>query len=146
MVLSVLTLVLSLAAFALAAPIDLLPRATCYTGVYVIAARGSEEAAGFGSTASVVTGILSAIPNSGSIALVYPASVLDPLYPESVTDGVNAMITLIKSYANSCAGKIVLVGFSQGANVITDVLAGGVGKPTPLSTTYAAHSEFALSK
>ncbi len=63
---------------------------------------------------------------------ITPLSWLDPLYPSSVTDGINAMISLIQNYVNSCGGKIVLVGFSQGANVITDVLAGGVDKPTPL--------------
>ncbi|KAF2670782.1 putative acetylxylan esterase 2 precursor [Microthyrium microscopicum] len=116
----------------------LLPRTSCYSGVYVIGARGSEEDAGFGSTASVVNGVLAAIPNSGSIALDYPASVFDPVYPDSVTDGINTLISLIKNYADSCSGKIVLVGFSQGANVITDALAGGVDKPTPLSPSYVS--------
>ncbi|TVY62783.1 Acetylxylan esterase [Lachnellula suecica] len=122
MLLSILALVTVAAASPL--PDVLLPRATCYDGVYVIGARGSEEAAGFGSVASVVSGVLSAISNSGSVALDYPASVVDPLYDDSVIDGINAMITLIENYVDSCGGEIVLVGFSQGANVVTDVLAG----------------------
>jgi acetylxylan esterase len=143
-----LTSVLTISLFALASsmPVALSPRqTTCYTGVYVIGARGSDEAAGFGSTASVVTSVLAAIPNSGSVALDYPASVLDPLYPDSVVDGINALITLIEDYANSCGGDIVLVGFSQGGNVITDTLAGGVDKPTPLAASYVDHSEFLVS-
>ncbi|KUJ18899.1 acetyl xylan esterase [Mollisia scopiformis] len=129
-----------LATLVSSAPLAVLPRqTTCYSGVYVIGARGSEEAAGYGSVASVVSGVLSAIPNSGGVALDYPASVLDPLYDDSVTDGINAMISLIETYANDCGGKIVLVGFSQGGNVITDVLAGGVDKPTPLAPSYAAY-------
>lgn len=139
--LSVLTLGLSLLTLSSAAPVSLLPRATCYGGVYVIGARGSEEAAGYGSVASVVNGVLSAVPNSGAIALDYPASVLDPLYPESVTDGINTMISLIHNYVDSCGGKIALVGFSQGGNVVTDTLAGGVGKPTPISAHYASYSK-----
>jgi hypothetical protein len=136
-------LTLSFAALAAAAPVTMAPRATCYSGVYVIGARGTDEAAGFGSTASVVTGVLNAIPGSGSVALDYPASAIDPVYPDSVTDGINALIGLVNDYESSCpGGKIVLVGFSQGGNVITDALAGGVDKPTPLSASAIASSEF----
>ncbi|KAH8900751.1 acetyl xylan esterase [Thozetella sp. PMI_491] len=131
-------LTLGLVTFGSAAPVALETRQTCYSGVYVIGARGTSEDPGFGSVASVVTSILAGIPNSGSIALDYPASWLDPLYPESVTDGINTLISLVENYANSCSGKIVLVGFSQGGNVITDALAGGVDKPTPLSASYVA--------
>ncbi|KAH8809387.1 putative acetylxylan esterase 2 precursor [Xylogone sp. PMI_703] len=129
-------LLLSLAALGSAAPVALETRQTCYSGVYVIGVRGTEEDPGFGSTASVVTSVVAAIPGSGSIALDYPASWLDPLYPDSVTDGINALISLIENYVNSCSGKIVLVGFSQGGNVITDALAGGVDKPTPIAPSY----------
>ncbi|KAF5016705.1 hypothetical protein F66182_11528, partial [Fusarium sp. NRRL 66182] len=112
---------------------------TCYSGVYVIGVRGTDEAAGYGSVASVVSSVLAAIPGSAGVALDYPASYLDPLYPTSVTDGINTLISLVQSYADSCSGDIVLVGFSQGGNVITDALAGGVDKPTPLSASYIDH-------
>jgi acetylxylan esterase len=115
---------------------------TCYSGVYVIGARGSEEDPGYGSVASVVSGVLAAIPDSGGIALDYPASVVYPFYEDSVSDGINTMIRLIQSYVDSCSGKIVLVGFSQGGNVVTDTLAGGFNKPTPLSVHYASYSKF----
>lgn len=132
---------LGLAAVASAAPIALESRATCYSGVYVIGVRGTSESAGYGSTASVVNSVLAAIPGSGGVALDYPASWLDPLYPTSVTDGINTLISLVEDYANSCSGDIVLVGFSQGGNVITDALAGGVDKPTPLTASYIDHSK-----
>jgi acetylxylan esterase len=140
MLTSILTI--SLAALASAMPVALSPRATCYSGVYVIAARGSDEAAGFGATAPVVSAVLAAIPGSGSIAVDYPASVLDPLYPVSVSDGINDLISKVNAYASSCSGKIVLIGFSQGGNVITDALAGGVDKPIPLPASTVAHSEY----
>ena len=140
MLASVLTL--SLATLAAAMPITMAPRATCYSGVYVIGARGTDEDAGFGSTGTVVTSILAAIPGSGSVAVDYPASAIDPLYPSSVIDGINALITLVTDYESACPGsEIVLVGFSQGGNVITDALAGGVDKPTPLSASAIASSE-----
>jgi predicted esterase len=135
-------LILLFVALVSSAPLSILPRATCYSGVYIIGARGSDEDPGYGSVASVVSGVLDAIPNSGAIALDYPASIIDPLYPESVTDGINTMISLIQNYVDSCGGNIVLVGFSQGGNVVTDTLAGGVDKPTPISPNYAAYSEF----
>lgn len=132
---------LALAALAAAAPVELATRTTCYSGVYVIGARGSDEDKGFGSTAAVVDAVLAAIPGSGSIALDYPASVLDPIYSSSVTDGIKTMKSLVQNYADNCGGKIVLIGFSQGGNVITDVLAGGILKPKPLTASYIDHSE-----
>lgn len=132
---------LGLAAVASAAPVALESRTTCYSGVYVIGVRGTDEDAGYGSVASVVSSVLAAIPGSAGVALDYPASWLDPLYPTSVTDGINALISLVEDYANSCSGDIVLVGFSQGGNVITDALAGGVDKPTPLTASYIDHSK-----
>ena len=122
-------------------PLSLRPRTTCYSGVYVIGARGSDEAEGYGKVASVVNGVLAAIPKSGSIALDYPASVIDPSYSESVIDGINTIISLIQSYVDDCGGNIVLVGFSQGGNVITDALAGDAGKPTPIAASYVKHSK-----
>ncbi len=132
---------ISLAVVASAAPVALESRATCYSGVYVIGVRGTDEPAGYGSVASVVSSVLAAIPGSAGVALDYPASYLDPLYPESVTDGINSLIGLVEDYANNCDGDIVLVGFSQGGNVITDALAGGVDKPTPLTESYVNHSK-----
>lgn len=134
-------LLLALAALGSAAPVALETRQTCYSGVFVIGARGTSEDAGFGSTASVVSSVVAAIPGSGSLALDYPASWLDPLYPDSVVDGINTLISTIESYVDACSGKIVLVGFSQGANVITDALAGGVDKPTPIDPSYVEHGE-----
>lgn len=140
-VLKMLTSILTLTLAAVASALPLAPRVTCYSGVYVIGARGTDEDPGFGSTASVVTSVLAAIPGSGSVALDYPASVLDPLYPSSVSKGINAMISLINTYTSSCPGNVVVVGFSQGGNVITDMLAGGVAKPDPLPASVVKRSE-----
>lgn len=137
-------LALVLTAVASAAPVALDSRTTCHSGVYVIGVRGTSESAGYGSVGSVVSSVLAAIPGSAGVALDYPASWLDPLYPDSVTDGINTLISLVKNYADNCSGNIVLVGFSQGANVITDALAGGVAKPTPLAASYIDQSKFPI--
>lgn len=139
---SVYAAVLYFVALVASAPVAIIPRQTCYSGVYIIAARGTTEAAGYGSIISVVNSVLNEIPGSGSIALDYPATYLIPIYSESVTKGIKTMISLIETYVDTCGGKIVLVGYSQGGNVITDILAGGVDKPAVLSSKYAAYSEF----
>jgi acetylxylan esterase len=129
-----------LAGLAAAAP--LLPRQTCYSGVYMIVARGSDEDPGEGAPGAVASAVASQLANSGSVAVDYPASIFDPPYPSSVSDGVTNTITLIQNYVNACgsSSKIALIGYSQGGNVMTDALAGGVDKPTPISTTYSKYS------
>lgn len=134
----------TLASIATAIPI--LHRNTCYSGLYMIVARGSDEAAGEGKPGVVADLIAAQVPNSGSVAVDYPATIIssDSAYPESVTDGINDTLDKIWSYVSSCGddSRIVLVGYSQGANVMTDVLAGGVDKPAPLNSTYMSYSEF----
>lgn len=82
-----------------------------------------------------------ALPDSASVAVDYPASITDPTYPTSVTDGIDNAIQLVQAYVNACgdASKIALIGFSQGGNVMTDMLAGGVDKPDPLDASYAQY-------
>ena len=128
---------LALAAGVAAAPVAV----TCYP-LYMIVARGTDEAAGEGTPAVVASLVQSQIAGSTSVAVDYPASALDPLYPESVTDGINDTIDKIHAYVDACGAnsKIALIGFSQGGNVMTDALAGGVDKPTPLTDEYAKYS------
>lgn len=133
---------LLLSSLSTAAPIQ--PRqTTCYSGVYMIVARGSEEDAGEGKPGAVADAVAAQIPDSASVAVDYPASIADPIYPASVSDGITDTINKIQAYADACgpASKIVLIGFSQGGNVMTDVLAGGVDKPNPIDPSYAQYSK-----
>ncbi|EME80762.1 carbohydrate esterase family 5 protein [Pseudocercospora fijiensis CIRAD86] len=118
----------------------LTPRTTCYSGFYIIVARGSNEAAGEGEPGKVATMIEARVPNSGSVAVDYPAKIIDlsGSYPVSVIKGINDTKTKIQEYVEECGedARIVLLGYSQGGNVMTDVLAGGVGKPAPLAEEY----------
>ncbi|MBE7180837.1 MAG: cutinase family protein [Terriglobus roseus] len=139
----------SLAALALASGISALPLAarqvTCVSGVYIISARGSNEDPGEGKVSEVSTLIKNAVPDSVSVAVDYPAAIIssDSTYPASVTDGINDTIEKIHSYVDTCgaSSKIVLLGYSQGGNVHTDVLAGGVDKPDPLTDDYRPYSK-----
>ena len=141
----------ALLAFALtstAAPLFPLPRqTTCYSGVYMIVGRGSTEDPGEGKPGAVADAVAALIPDSASVAVDYPASIIDPPYPESVSDGIDDTIDKIHTYVDACGAdsNIVLIGYSQGGNIMTDVLAGGVAKPDPLDPSYAQYSTLSSS-
>ena len=85
------------------------------------------------------------VPNSASVAVDYPATVFtDGTYPASVTDGINDAKTKVQNYVDACgsSSRIVLLGWSQGGNVMTDLLAGGVDKPDPLTSAYSQYSKY----
>lgn len=103
---------------------------SCATGVHIIAARGSTEAPGEGKCQSVSQLIEAGIPGSDDVAVVYPATLIP--YESSEEAGVSNMTQMIQQYTQSCPDtKIVLVGFSQGAQVVGDVLGGGSFGSTP---------------
>ncbi len=109
--------------------------------VHVIGARGSGQPSGFGDQVGpVVTSITAATTSIGRSAtfeaLDYPAiSISDSLglalingeYDASVRAGVNALWAAIGRVSRACPSTdIVLVGYSQGAQVIKTALAGTV--------------------
>lgn len=141
--LSPVTLTLGLAALSMAAPLS--TRQSCASGFYIIVARGSNEAPGEGKPGQVADLIEQMVPGSYSVAVDYPATIIadDSSYPSSVTDGINDTENKITSYVAACGSdsRIVLIGYSQGGNVMTDVLAGGVDKPAPIGEQYRQNSE-----
>jgi hypothetical protein len=136
------SVLLTIALSALASAAPLVPRVNCVSGLYIIVGRGSNEAAGEGKPGQVATLIKSRVPNSVSVAVNYPATLSN--YPDSVTAGIKDTISKIQTYVDTCgsSSKIVLLGYSQGGNVMTDVLAGGVDKPAPLADKYRQNSKF----
>lgn len=153
---------ISLVALALTTIVSALPRelrqVTCVSGLYIISARGSNEDAGEGKLGQVSTLIKNAVAGSTSVAVDYPAAIisLNSIYPESVNDGITDTMNKIQAYVGTCgsSSKIVLLGYSQGGNVMTDLLAGGfntpglpgvnlpaLGTPAPMSSTYKPNSE-----
>ena len=97
---------------------------SCATGVHMIVARGSTEPQGEGVESSVVSAVSQSISGSDGEGIVYPASLTD--YTSSESQGVTAMTNDIKSYTQQCPDtKIALMGFSQGGQVVADVLGGG---------------------
>ncbi|KAI2627125.1 putative acetylxylan esterase 2 precursor [Xylaria nigripes] len=115
---------------------------TCVSGLYMIAARGSTEDPGEGPLSEVTSMVESLVPGSTSVAVDYPASIFDDgTYPISVIEGINDAISKIQAYVDACgdSSRIALLGYSQGGNVMTDALAGGVLKPAPLTSDYAQY-------
>lgn len=113
-------LTLSLLAGALAVPIEgeLEKRITC-PSVHIFGARETSASPGYGSSSTVVNGILSAYSGSTAEAISYPAcggqsSCGSVSYSSSVAQGIAAVASAVNSYNTQCPStKLVLVGYSQ---------------------------------
>ncbi|KAG6825373.1 hypothetical protein H0H92_003925 [Tricholoma furcatifolium] len=114
---SIVALIFSATAVPIAGP------TTGCSAVHFITARASTEAPGEGIIGAVVTSIIDASKQTCSReAVAYPATLTDYLVSEG--EGVVAMKALLAAQAASCPStKIVLMGYSQGAQVAGDVLA-----------------------
>jgi hypothetical protein len=102
--------------------------ASC-AAVHIIAARGSTEAQGDGSMGALATLIQGDVNATVSQeAVVYPATLNN--YASSVAQGDSAMAADIANAVSACPNeKLVLLGYSQGGQIVGDVLAGGGGGP-----------------
>ncbi|KAK1850566.1 acetylxylan esterase precursor [Colletotrichum chrysophilum] len=119
------------AAIGLALPIlvestALLPRqdvnTTC-ADIHYFEARGTTLSYP-GSLITIIDPLMEAFPNSNYADIVYPAT--DETGSDSYFQGVSNGAKQITEYAQSCPkAKIVLLGYSQGAMVLGDILAGG---------------------
>ena len=147
---ALLLAILSLLPFSVARPraTIVLPRRSvnCATGVHIVAARGSLEDSGEGKCKPLSDAIKTAISGSDDVAVNYPAKLIE--YEKSETEGVIVMTGLIQNYTQACPNtKIVLLGFSQGAQVLGDILGGGsYGDPpsAPLSAQFSKNIIAAL--
>jgi acetylxylan esterase len=98
------------------------------TDVHIIATRASTERPGAGIIGSLVTAVKAATSQSVSTATTdYPATLSN--YTSSEAKGVTALKQLVEAQVQQCpAQKLVLMGYSQGAQVTGDVLGGGGGR------------------
>jgi acetylxylan esterase len=96
--------------------------------VHIIATRASTEQPGAGIIGSLVNAVKSASSQSVSTDTTdYPATLQN--YTNSEAQGVTALKQLVESQVQQCPNqKLVLMGYSQGAQVSADVLAGGGGR------------------
>ena len=95
------------------------------SGAFVLAACASTEAPGEGVIASLVDRIQASV-NAGvtESSVDYPATLNN--YASSAAQGDTAIKAQLTALVNQCPSmKIVIVGYSQGAQLVGDVLAGG---------------------
>src|SRR3984957_6847584 len=133
---------LSAAAFAVPAAHAAAPPASGCAAVNLIVARASTEAPGEGTTQSLATQIVNSSTQTVSQeAVVYPATLTN--YTSSESQGVtNAEQELTTAVGNCPNQKEVLLGYSQGAEVSMDVIAGNSetgGTVAPVSTAISSH-------
>lgn len=94
--------------------------------VHIIVARASTEPAGEGMIGSLSRSIKTSIPGATSEAVSYPAA-LAPYGPSEIK-GVAAAKAQLTAYVQKCPqSKMVLMGYSQGADVVGSVVCGGGG-------------------
>src|ERR1700742_4161574 len=110
--------------------------------VNVITARASTEQPGEGITGALVTQIVNSSTQTVSReAVSYPATLTN--YASSETQGVTAAEQDLTTAVQNCPNqKQVLLGYSQGAQVVTDVIAGTTevgGTVKPVSTSVSSH-------
>jgi len=134
-----------LAVFAAGSPAGAVPAADggC-AAVSIITARASTEAAGEGITGALAQAIQQDSTQTVSRASVnYPATPNN--YASSSLQGINALKAQLTNLVNSCPDtKVVLLGYSQGAHVVGDVLGGGQGgslgtATAPIAANIAGH-------
>ncbi|HEY3904171.1 MAG TPA: cutinase family protein [Streptosporangiaceae bacterium] len=116
------------------------PSSGC-AAVNIITARASTESPGEGTTGSLVTQIVNSSKQTVSRESVsYPATLTN--YASSESQGVtNAEQELTTAVQNCPNQEQVLLGYSQGAQVVMDVIAGNseVGSVAPVSTSISSH-------
>ncbi|TGJ81642.1 hypothetical protein E0Z10_g7135 [Xylaria hypoxylon] len=119
-----------LAAVATATPLE--QRQSC-PGVYVFGARETTAPAGFGTSGGLVNMVTAAYSGSQSSAISYPAcggqsQCGGVSYDNSATQGTAAVVTAVTQLNQRCPNtKIVLVGYSQGGQIMDNALCGGAG-------------------
>lgn len=118
--------------------------ATTCANVAIITARASTEAPGEGITGALVTQIINSSTQTISRASVsYPATLNN--YNSSSLQGIQALTSQLTTEVQNCPSeKIVLLGYSQGAHVVLDVLGGGQGgslgtATPPISSAISSH-------
>lgn len=97
---------------------------TCVDGLFMVISRGTGVPPGLGTDAKVAKQILKRIDHSEVVGLDYPATLTDPDYGESMTEGAENLQKVVTDYHKKCPdGKIALMGYSQ---VCIDAV-GGLG-------------------
>ncbi|KAB5566761.1 acetylxylan esterase precursor [Coniochaeta sp. 2T2.1] len=114
-----------------ASPVEIEERQSSCPGVHVFGARETTVSPGYGSSSTVVNLVLQAYPGSTAEAIVYPAcggqaSCGGIAYGTSANQGTAAVASAVNSFNQRCPNtQLVLVGYSQGGQIMDNALCGG---------------------
>ncbi|EAT77059.1 hypothetical protein SNOG_15684 [Parastagonospora nodorum SN15] len=122
------------AGLAAAGPVELAERQSC-PKVYIFGARETTQpqSNGYGTAAGLVNSVKSAYSGAGSEAIVYPAcgggSACGGIsYDNSASQGTAAVVKAVTAYNQKCPStQIVLIGYSQGGQIMDNAICGGAG-------------------
>ncbi|KAL0945271.1 hypothetical protein HGRIS_000782 [Hohenbuehelia grisea] len=120
--------------------------------VHVFGARETTVSPGYGTSGPVVNSILSAFPGATSEAITYPAcggqsSCGGISYGNSALQGTAAVASQVNAYNQRCPNAIlVLVGYSQGGQIMDNAYCGGGDTNIGLSNTAIPISTAAQAK
>ncbi|CAP62281.1 uncharacterized protein PODANS_5_12330 [Podospora anserina S mat+] len=120
--------------------------------IHVFGARETTVAPGFGTAGQVVNLILQAFPGATSEAIQYPAcggqaSCGGVQYGESARQGTNAVATAVNNFHTRCPNtQFVLVGYSQGGQIMDNAVCGGPDAGSNINTTTPPISASALNQ
>ncbi|KAI0204523.1 cutinase [Astrocystis sublimbata] len=123
-----------LAAVATAKPIEPRQNQNGCPGVFVFGARETTAPPGFGTAGGLVDMVTASFPGSQSQAIDYPAcggqaSCGNVDYASSEAQGTSAVISAVNDLNSRCPQtSIVLVGYSQGGQIMDNAICGGLGQ------------------
>lgn len=120
--------------------------------IHVFGARETTAPAGYGTAGTVVNLILQAYPGATSEAITYPAcggqsSCGGVQYGDSARQGASAVASAVNSFNQRCPStQLVLVGYSQGGQIMDDAVCGGPDTNSGITTTTPPISSAALNQ
>jgi hypothetical protein len=118
----------------------------CQSGLYILTVGGTqcgEESKHSCQVGHVAQQLVQSVPGSLQVTIGYDA-VKGDNYSQSLLTGIKPLKHHIQRYAAACPdSRLVLMGYSRGAQVVTDTLAGTGGDKTgekPLNDALKKHS------
>ncbi|KAK3290362.1 cutinase [Chaetomium fimeti] len=135
-----------LAGLVSAGPVEVEARQSC-PEVHVFGARETTAPAGYGTSEGLVNMVKQAYSGATSEAIDYPAcggqsQCGGVSYDQSASQGTSAVVSAVTSFNQRCPDtKIVLIGYSQGGQIMDNALCGGAGATLtgePLAAVKAA--------
>lgn len=129
---------------------QLAARQSC-PSIHIFGARETTVSPGFGTAGQVVNLITGAFPGATSEAISYPAcggqsSCGGVQYGASAAQGTTAVATAVNSFHQRCPNtQIVLVGYSQGGQIMDNAVCGGPDSGSGITSTTPGISASALN-